>query len=164
MKTVKSLLYASVFLTSITPITAIAQVKSAYTSIDNNDKQCKLVDSAGGSYEIRNCPSFAGYRVERVDGKNGSGLNIGYGTKLVAYFDNEPAGLINGNTAEWRYQQSGNGQNYHALIFRTSKTPRLVVIRLDKENSCILGVIPQSNDMNDKARKLADNLSARCNR
>lgn len=42
------------------------------------------------------------------------------------------------------------------------KIERLVVVRLNKEKSCILGILPTSNDMNEKARALADNPQAEC--
>ncbi|MBS9781798.1 MAG: hypothetical protein KGV56_04820 [Gammaproteobacteria bacterium] len=71
---------------------------------------------------------------------------------------------------EWRFHYENGKKIYHALIYRSKATEfsgfkkenYLNVIRLAKEQSCYLGKISRSKNMNVKARKLADNRSQQC--
>ncbi len=65
---------------------------------------------------------------------------------------------------EWRFHYENGKKVYHALIYRskTKKYNDLNVIRLSKEQSCYIGKISRSNNMNIKARQLADNKLLQC--
>ena len=152
---------------------AMTKAKSDYTSIDYRDKKCRLIEKTEHAV-VRSCPAFAGYQIERTDW-DWAQLSVLYGKNnyAVSYLGHDL-----GSKAEWRYRQINNKKVYHGLIFRVLNLPmdtdtgifmnnvpkieRLVVVRLNKEKSCILGVLPTSNDMNEKARALADNPQAEC--
>lgn len=152
-------------------VAAMANPQSQYTSM----KSCKESKPEYWLIE-KNCPSVGGYKPRFIyDDSPIAELSLSFGRYNVSYYDNDDntAESDFGETMEWRYTQSGGQRNYHAFIIRTyrwrigssSSRPneqQLLVIRLNKGNSCVLGVIPQSANMNERARQLADNKNARC--
>ena len=48
------------------------------------------------------------------------------------------------------------------MISNLPPTQELIVTRLNKEKSCIIGIIPQGKNMNEQARELADHKNAAC--
>ena len=153
---------------------AQSQAYSDYTTIDFDDKQCRTIEDDNPI--VKQYPSFANYQVNHVAGDNGAQLSVSYGEHGI-YVPIMPLGSSLGKKAEWRYRMVGNKRQYHGLIFRTFKmrdedyinsnfdVPRieeLVVVRLNKEKTCILDILPVGKDVNKKARQLADDMNAIC--
>ena len=154
---------------------ATAKISADYTSLKEED--CQTLNMVENLYQA-NCPSKANYLLHTFSRDLRSGVDLIYNNNKVSYQPIPPFHV--GETVEWRYEKVGNAQKYHALIYRIYTAqidpldgdsfylPReqdkqqLVVIRLNKEKSCLLGVIEPSKNMNTEARKLADNKSARC--
>lgn len=76
-----------------------------------------------------------------------------------------------GDVLEWRYRIHNGKKHHHALIYRLYVNETLhqhryrsylVVIRLQGDASCYLGVISPKSSMNDTARTLADDPNATC--
>lgn len=154
---------------------ATAKMSSDYTSLKEED--CRTLNTDQDIYQA-NCSSKHNYLLQAVGRDLRLGVNLIYNHHKVSY---QPLPSFHvGETVEWRYEQVGNSKKYHALIYRIytiqidpldgdafylprdQDKQQLVVIRLDKEKSCLLGVIEPSKNMNTVARKLADNKSARC--
>lgn len=154
---------------------ATAKISSEYTSLKEQD--CQFFSTEEDSYQT-NCPSKANYLLHTFSRDLRSGVDLIYNQHNVS-FQPIPSFHV-GETAEWRYDKIGNQKKYHALIYRLytiqidpldgddfylprdQDKQQLIVIRLNKENSCLLGVIEPSKNMNTAARKLADNKSAKC--
>lgn len=150
-----------------------AQSGSVYTSLQPKD--CETMDSP--FYQAK-CPAKAGYDLQVYAGDLRSGIELIYNNKKIDYVPDNNLPYELGKVAEWRYKKINNKRKYYALIYRLSVAQlnpkgdgflaqskdkqRLIVIRLDKEKSCLLGIIKQSKNMNQKARNLADNESATC--
>ena len=171
MKIISKVLLMSAFMVSGGLASAQSQAYSDYTTIDFDDKQCRTIEKDDISNSTtKRCPSFANYKIERSDG-DWTYLTLSYGSHKIFSMSHEL-----GKKAEWRYRMVGNKKQYHGLIFRTltmqlddgmflSDAPmieKLVVMRLDKEKSCILGVLPVDKNTNEKARQLADDTKAIC--
>ena len=154
---------------------ATANNSSEYTSLREED--CQILNMVDNLHQA-NCPSKANYLLRTFSRDLRSGVDLIYGNHEVSY---APIPHFNiGQTAEWRYEKIGYSKKYHSLIYRIYTAqidpldgdafylPReqdkqqLVVIRLNKEKSCLLGVIEPSKNMNREARKLADNKLAEC--
>ncbi|PIE46077.1 MAG: hypothetical protein CSA45_00705 [Gammaproteobacteria bacterium] len=167
----------NLFLCLVLTSTAVAKDKaySAYTPL--TDAACQTLETERtGDYYRAECPAKGGYTVEVVGSDLRYGVALIYGKRTVLYQVAEPFNI--GKKAEWRFRQHHGKKDYYALIYRAyiarfdAQTgdflPRnkdrqvLVVIRLNKEKSCLIGVIKQGADMNKKARQLADNPSAAC--
>ena len=167
------LIVGCVTLLATTPATA--NIGSEYTSLKEED--CQTLNMVENLYQA-NCPSKANYLLHTFSRALRSGVDLIYHNRKVSYQPILPFHV--GATVEWRYGKVGNAKKYHALIYRVYTAqmdaldsdsfylPReqhkqqLIVIRLNKEKSCLLGVIEPSKNMNTEARKLADNKSARC--
>ncbi len=99
-------------------------------------------------------------------------IRLFYNNKMVAVAtpvdDREWEKAVLGDILEWRFHYKNGKKVYHALISSKilsdykKETKYLIVFRLDKENSCYIGKIPQSKNMNIKARQLADDKNAKC--
>lgn len=174
MKIISCILLVGMVMMSGSLALAQSQAYSDYTTIDFDDKQCRTIEDDNPI--IKRCPSFVGYEVIIGIGDAGSQLFIGYGEHGI-YAPSMPLGSSLGKKAEWRYRMVGNKRQYHGLIFRTFKmrdedyinsnfdAPRieeLVVVRLNKEKTCILDILPVGKDVNKKARQLADDMNAIC--
>ena len=148
-----------------------------YTSIDRKD--CLTIDTSewGGEFEdyySAECPGVGGYRVFISGGDLRYNLSLGYQGQLIEgyrllQFHNMGAAKI-----EWRYARRKDTAQvaYKALIYRLSypqmdsekarELSMLVVMRLQGKKSCVIGIIEQQKDMNQKARALAQNTSIGC--
>lgn len=165
---------------------AYAQVgaQSVYTSLKAQD--CITVESDSFSTEEEwmidfykgVCPSYGGY----ILGVSGGDLRYsvflsyhGVEIALPSFYQFHDAGEV----AEWRYTLKRTGEfsnelHLSALIYRIyyddydsesdsdEGASALIVVRLNKEKSCVLGQIPKQKDMNVLARKLADDPNAKC--
>lgn len=145
----------------------------------DNKKTCKAITPKTNipedSFES-NCQGLGGYKINISGMDLRSMLTLKYGKTLVAYNTLPPSGF--GEKVEWRYHLVNGKKQYHGLIHRfyTQKYDEkkaewlpqdqdeqsLVVMKLAKEKSCIVGIIPASKTMNEQARKLSDNLNAPC--
>ena len=163
------------WVTLLATTAALANISSNYTSLKEED--CQALSMVENLYQA-NCPSKQNYLLHTFSRDLRSGVDLIYNNHKVSYQPIPPFHV--GETVEWRYEKVGNAKKYHALIYRIYTAqidpldgdsfylPReqdkqqLIVIRLNKEKSCLLGVIEPSKNMNTEARKLADNKSARC--
>lgn len=169
------LLIGCVTLLATATATATTKMSSDYTSLKEED--CRTLNTDQDIYQA-DCPSKHNYLLQAVGRDLRFGVNLIYNHHKVSY---QPLPSFHvGETVEWRYEQVGNSKKYHALIYRIytiqidpldgdafylprdQDKQQLVVIRLDKEKSCLLGVIEPSKNMNTVARKLADNKLAEC--
>ncbi|MCO5113348.1 MAG: hypothetical protein M9899_04140 [Bdellovibrionaceae bacterium] len=157
--------------------------QSVYTSLNIQD--CLTVESVmllpeeerEIDYYTGVCPSYGGYTVGVSGGDLRYSLFLSYnGTEisLPSYYQFHETG----NLAEWRYALKSTGFHSNelqlkALIYRIYYSDydtngnevnksNLIVVRLNKEKSCVIGIVPQQKDMNLAARKIADNPKARC--
>lgn len=142
-----------------------ANSQSEYTSTDD----CKEMSSE--PYSLNDCPAKAPYKLY-VGAADVVDISLEYEDKTVTSGYGMPRHI--GSVVEWRFHEKSGQKKYHALIYRLfsvgekSKTPydryvqKLIVFRLDKSNSCMLGVIKQGKNMNIKAREVADNKLAEC--
>lgn len=152
---------------------AHAQPSSEYTSL--KPKDCQTMASP---FYHASCPAKGGYQLEVYAGDLRSGVDVIYADKKISYTPDNNVPHELGKVAEWRYQKKHNKRHYHALIYRLSIAqldtardtflPRhkdkqaLIVIRLSKEKSCVIGVVKQDKKMNQTARDLADSTSSTC--
>lgn len=147
-------------------------ITSEYTSVA--EKNCTTLESIPehAGYYHASCPSKKPYKIEVEGGDLRYGLQVVFAGKTLRYW--VPEFFDIGNTVEWRSHQENGQKIYHGLIYRMYRAnysdtgesladkQELVVVRLDKHNTCTLGIIPASKHMNVKARELADNTSAVC--
>lgn len=149
---------------------------SDYTSLKN--KSCKMLEmhEQQEGYYRQKCPAVKGYGIEAEGGDLRNWLNVKAGNKTVSYRNMNFSSF--GDKAEWRYRKIGAKKVYHALIYRmyeARQNPKtgeilpqsqdkqsLIVIQLDPQKPCVLGVVAASPTMNSQARQLADNLRATC--
>ena len=156
MKTIPCVLLVTTFMMGCGLASAQPQAYSDYTTLE----KCHIINDEHAT--TSQCPSFANYQIVRTD-YDFSQLAVTYGEHQIS-----ATGCDFGKKAEWRYHMVGNKKQYHGLIFRkldacgTNNASELVVVRLDKQNSCILDVLPADKDVNTKARQLADDLNAKC--
>ncbi len=111
--------------------------------------------------DASSCRGKGGYAVE-ISQNDGTYLQLFYnGTQI---HDKSWNSYHLPPAFEWRFHYENGKKVYHALIYRskTKKRNDLNVIRLDREQSCYIGTIARSNNMNVKARQLADNTNAPC--
>ena len=156
-----------------------AATRSAYTSIATSD----CVTSYSSEWEqeptidslATECPGLGGYRPLISGGDLRYDLDLRFEDKLI-----EPLRLPSfhepgSDKIEWRFSLAANEEiQFHALIYRLSyqdydadsdrprDTSMLVVVRLNGAQSCLLGTVPASRDMNGKARRMADDLTLAC--
>lgn len=158
-------------------VTALAtqktQTASKYTDLKND---CIVVSQSNDESPIdfysSDCKAFGGYTLKEAGGDLRYSPELSYnGTEIDLQ---RPATFHNmaSKSIEWVYDltqgDEGDGEiNFKALIYRLSvadinpsKKDKsvLYVVRLDKENSCVIGTA--SN--NEAARKLANNTAAKC--
>ncbi|WP_201577728.1 hypothetical protein [Psychrobacter okhotskensis] len=169
------LLIGCVTLLATATATATTKMSSDYTSLKEED--CRTLNTDQDIYQA-DCPSKHNYLLQAVGRDLRLGVNLIYNHHKVSY---QPLPSFRvGETVEWRYEKVGNLKKYHAFIYRIytaqidpldgdafylsreQDKQQLVVIRLNKEKSCLLGVIEPSKNMNREARKLADNKLAEC--
>lgn len=147
--------------------------RSTYTSIKHKDCANISSEEDGQLYQVR-CPAHAGYDLDVIGADVRYGLDITWKQKVVRHQPIMPFHV--GDKVEWRYRISQGAPEFYALIYRLYTAqfdgqdflPRendkqdLVVVRLNQEKSCIIGIITQGKQMNTEARQRADDLSAPC--
>lgn len=162
---------------------AFAVTDSVYTSLKVED--CIAInasyllpeDEQEIDYYEGVCPSFGGYQIGVSGGDIRYSVTLSYnGTEieLPRLYQFHDAGEV----AEWRYVRGAvapsiNQVVYTSLIYRLNysdyqsngdivEKSKLVVVRLNKENSCVIGIIDNQSRMNERARVIADDGSAPC--
>lgn len=164
----------SLLLLSLTIHVAKAELTSSYTSLLEVD--CQTIDNDNFYQAL--CPAKGDYQLEVYAGDLRSGVELIYDDHRVDYAPVEPSQY--GKVAEWRFSAQHSSPAYHAVIYRlhvaqvsdayaadlfqssSHDQDQLVVIRLAEEKSCLLGIIKQADNMNQKARALADDKTAPC--
>jgi hypothetical protein len=115
------------------------------------------------------CPGLGGYKLEHLSDDERSWINIRFGKKTVDLYSATMAAgggtfpRKANDTVEWRGVEKNGRFVPHAIIYRleagndeTRKThSRLVVIKLDKERSAVIGHAEGPNEEKD-ARAIAD--------
>lgn len=158
---------------------AFAEIGSSYTDIETS--KCVVISSSeldgeeGVDYLTAECPSFGGYRLMVSGGDIRYSLDLSYeGVEIpmvkLSSFHDLPSAKV-----EWRYVRSNVEWTpvvtYTALIYRLNRQvdpqtdenkDMLIVVRLNKDKSCVVGVVDQQTDMNVKARRIADDIDAKC--
>lgn len=169
-------------LSTVFAVSAMAKTQSVYTSVDTKD--CVTVtssemDNGPIDFYTGECPAMGGYKVTITGGDIRYNLDLSYqGVRIPTlkplYFHDMGSAKI-----EWRYQRTGGDWEsyqveYKALIYRLSidsynpdtgeskDQDTLVVVRLNGASSCVVGMVEQQADMNQKARQIADNPQATC--
>lgn len=159
---------------------AIAGVHSQYTSL--SEESCVVIDStdlnpdAEIDFLTAECPSLGGYQVYVAGGDLRYSAQLKFSGKDLPNVELMAFHSV-ADKMEWRYRRIGSAEDrkveYTAAIYRLNyqdmdpdsnpiETSMMVVLRLKGAESCLLGTIPASKDMNEKARALADNMSAPC--
>lgn len=156
--------------------TFAANMSSIYTSIKRSD--CVSVyDSTKDPHaeidsEIRRCVGLAGFETIISGGDLRYDLSLSYGGQEVVLAGHGPFRDIEADKIEWRYEKTGSGISsqvtFKALIYRLAyqgwnekteepfQTEKLVVVKLDGLKSCVVGKVEKQNQMNKKARAIAD--------
>lgn len=161
-----------------------ANPESVYSSLDTKD--CITIDSSELlpldeqeiDYYEGECASFGGYQIGVVGGDIRYSVTLKY-NKVEIDLPQLSAFHNPGNLAEWRFERNTSANNkksleYKSLIYRLNfddynaeteepfTNTMLVVVKLDKENSCVTGIVNNKKNMNIEARKIADDLNAKC--
>lgn len=159
-------LFSLMVLLSVNAAETWTNSHSEYTLINT----CKKT-TTDNDLPIRACPEKTPYRL-MIGGVDSIDVLLKYQDLEFTHGYGLPRHI--GKTLEWRYHTINGQKRYHALIYRLftvgekSKdsfdryVQQLIVFRLDKANSCVLGSITQSKNMNTAARHLADNKEAKC--
>lgn len=168
-----------IFLAVVT-ISTIANAKSdsVYTSVAVED--CKTIEASWLEqepeidYYTGHCTGKDGYKVVISGGDIRYSLSLIYkGTEVTltnigAFHD------MGSEKIEWRGSVNKDGKinSFHSLIYRLSiadyatdyveNVDTLFVVRLKGANSCVIGTVKQSLDMNEQARAIADDQSLPC--
>lgn len=149
--------------------TVFGQTKSLYTGLTAKD--CKASKQPVEDGYIGMCPGVAGYSLELLEGDLRQTANVvapdkkKYELELWTNVSNGFSSL--GAKAEWRMQ----GETPVALIIRfnasensedSSKiTSYLVVVKIARNEACIVDILKPSKTQNIDARKLADTPAKR---
>ncbi len=175
----KSLLSVFLLLAS----SAFAETSSVYSSIKFED--CVAVNASyllpKGEAEIDYyegvCPSFAGYQLGVAGGDLRYAVTLSYqGTEielpiLLQFHDTS-------ELVEWRFTRTKTNEETNKVVFSSliyrlnvseylesgeiNNKSKLVVVRLNQEKSCVIGILDNQAQMNEKARSIADNNNAPC--
>jgi hypothetical protein len=148
-----------------------AKLLSTYTSLD--EKSCVIYDSASLhrnpeiDYLTQECVGFGGYQVMISGGDLRYPLSLVYHEKEIELTRFESFHDVASSKVEWLYKRTDDGKIiYKALIHRISyyenekNVQVLIVSKLDKENTCSVGVIKQSAHMNEEARVMAEKVDS----
>jgi hypothetical protein len=144
-------------------------IKSVYTDLDAN--KCKTINSSDeGGWSEQECPGFAGYKLEVVEGDIRQTINVISPSKkkseLNLWSVVSSAFSSVGKKAEWRVQTVDGKQIPIALIvrFNASETPEkpekltsyLTVTKITANSTCVTDIVKPIKNANVKARQLAD--------
>lgn len=165
-------------------IPAHAQFRSVYTSAATQD--CVIEDPSGLRneipYAVYECPGFGRYEVIYLGVEHDFRLTLRYSSDrddLIELW--RPPSLLaqlGSPKIEWRYEYvsktpqypDAKAVKYRALIYTANHVPddakeavkTRVVVRLQGEASCVIGLIREGKQMNAQARKIADDSSRPC--
>jgi len=147
--------------------------KAMYTDF-SDPSFCRDLSEGGDSWEVL-CKGVPGYKIRMMgfdslmptpDPTAEMSLELPGGKQIGLWNDLSKHAIKGGKSRltnkkiEWRYIKKGRSKLYYALVFRvyTGKKSKLFVARLDGAKSCLIG----ATGSNEKARKIADNLSQPC--
>jgi hypothetical protein len=169
-------------LLSLVAYSASAQMQSVYTSVDVKD--CVTVtssemDKGPIDFYTGECPAMGGYKVTITGGDIRYNLDLSYEGVRIPTLKPMQFHDMGSSKIEWRYKRTGSDWNsyqveYTALIYRlnldsynpatgeSKPQDTLVVVRLNGASSCVVGMVEQQANMNQKARQIADNPAASC--
>ena len=135
-----------------------------------NLTSCQLRSVDENSTQVFDCQSPSSkYDVLLMSNDLRTSLMLKHDALELMYSPSAPHYV--GDVLEWRYRVHNGKKHHHALIYRLYVNETLhqhqyrsylVVIRLQGNASCYLGVISPKARMNDKARTLADDSNATC--
>ena len=145
-------------------VSAAAQNKSIYTSLDT--KSCKTIEQSdeGTGWYRGECKGAGGYKLEVTEGDIRQSINVvAPGGKIFELGFGQVSSAFStvGAKAEWRMK----GKVPLALIVRfnasnpedsTKSTSYLVVSKISKTESCITDVVNPGKTQNASAQRLAD--------
>lgn len=148
---------------------AVGQMTSLYTGLTDKDCKASSVPVEDGYSGV--CPGVAGYTLELLEGDLRQTVNVISPDKKkheLELWSNVSSGFSSlGAKAEWRMK----GKVPVALImrFNASENPEdaskvtsyLVVVKISKNDVCIVDILKPSKTQNVDARKLADTPSKR---
>ena len=166
------LLFAS--LTGVALVRAESSPTSKFTSTARGKAlSFKTFEKEAGGFEGL-FPGLGGYQVEHASGDDRSWLNLRFGGKKTDLYAATMAAAPSGfprkanDVVEWRGIEKDGRFTPYAIIYRmegtneeTQKTKsRLIVIKLDKENSSIIGQAEGAGE-DAKAKAIADTARPR---
>jgi hypothetical protein len=153
-------------------VTSHARLVSEYTSIAEDD--CKVVDQndAENGYYDAICPGLHDYKVHVSGGDDRYSVSISYG-------EGEPMKLTNihnfhgpnSDLVEWLIEKTSSGSSAKFLIHGLERQTisedgdlgnenLLFVSRLAEDQTCTIAIVRQQQDMNAKARDIANDAGA----
>ncbi len=158
---------------------ASAKMASEYTSVATND--CKTIASSQNEvepeidYYTGHCEGRAGFTTIVSGGDIRYSLSLLYRGEEINFTEIRSFHDMGSDLIEWRgIEKNGKIEEYTSLIYRLKiSTPdawpdkplsqdNLFVVRLNGIKSCLVGIVPQSSNMNERARAIADMPSLRC--
>lgn len=161
-------LFALVFAISMN---AFAANDSVYTSVAQKD--CRVTESSEWKknpeidYLTMFCAGKGGYKVKISGGDLRYPLFLIAGGRTITLTEIGAFHELGSDRIEWR--GPAGTDRFTSLIYRLSiadengnMSPSLYVVRLAGRASCVIGTVPQGNNMNERARQIADNENARC--
>lgn len=160
----------------LTGTSASAQYASIYTSVKPADcqtiKSSDLDQDAPIDYYTGECVGLDGYKVIISGGDLRYSLSLKYESQHLIFTQIGQFHDMGASRIEWRglIGQDGRVKGYTSLIYRLSiadaeggpDDEKLFVVRLSGSDSCLIGVVDRSPNMNRTARKIADNPAAAC--
>ena len=158
--------------------TAFAKSDSVYTSVAKKD--CKSIEdsetdpNAPIDYYTGHCKGQNGYTVVVSGGDIRYDVSLLYSGRAIQLTQIGSFHDMGADKVEWRGAVGANGQisKFDALIYRlnvgvynvdtteTVYSDILYVARLNGAKSCIVGKVSRATNMNEQARKIADNAAS----
>ncbi len=151
-------------------------IQSVYTSIEDAD--CKTIKVATETDPIDfytgECVGLDGYSVLVTGGDLRYSIELKVDEKTVELTHLGAFHSPGSDKIEWRGPVKNGEVQPYALIFRLNiddsfdqndlpvGTDSLFVVRLDGAQSCVIGVVRQQSEMNNKARAIADDIKLPC--
>jgi hypothetical protein len=138
---------------------ASAQIKSVYTKLD--EKSCKSLkpDKKNGETGALRCGGVGGYWLRVISGPDDSVAELITPSGKEFATDSTFAGHhVASGTSEWRVK---NGRPVGLIVRYSVQEPEgfksyLVVSKISRSGSCVVGIASPGKAQNAEARKLAD--------
>ena len=153
--------------------------QSKYTSVLVED--CITITSSDNEenpdidYYSGECTGFGGFRPFVAGGDLRYSLGLIYQDTVIDLEKMPSFHDMGSPNIEWRYNLKPNSViNFYGLIYRINfsdwddetgmniETSKLAVVRLNGKDSCVIGTVEKSDNMNEKARLIVDNLELPC--